>query len=164
MRLPSACASGAATLVLLAGLAGCGGSSHTRSSHMPDPTHVPLVAGARVVARSQLCDPGANAFCAVQLVVYDRNYTTSNDFLLSERRELHAHGWTGANGDTGEESAADSPGHRLHLTYATANGDLDGLIFHWIQRPWPIWSALSNSIWDQAPALSLMLEDGNGST
>lgn len=131
---------------------------------MPDVTHVPLVSGARVVARSQQCDPGASAYCAVEVVVYAQGYRNSDDFLLSERAALHAHGWTGANGDTGTESAADSPGHKLHLTYATAGGDLQGLIFHWIRRPWPIWSALSSSIFDHSPALSLMLEDGNGST
>jgi hypothetical protein len=163
MRVPIACASVAATLALVGGLAACGGSS-SAPRHVPDVTHVPLVAGANVVARTRQCDPGASAYCAVQLVVYDRNYRNSDDFLLSERKELHAHGWTGANGDTGTESAADSPGHSLHLTYATAGGDLQGLIFHWITRPWPIWSALSSSIFDHAPALSLLLEAGNGST
>lgn len=163
MRLPRACAGGLTSLALVIGLSGCG-SSASSAKHVPAVGHVPLVAGAHVVARAQQCDPGANAYCAIQFVVYDHNYRTSNDFLLSERAELHRLGWTGANGDTGEESAADSPGHKLHLTYATANGDLDGLIFHWIQRPWPIWSALSSSIFDHSPALSLMLEEGNGST
>lgn len=163
MRVPRACAGAVTTLALGFGLSACGASS-SGAHHVPEVGHVPLVAGAQVIARSQQCDPGAHAYCAIQFVVYDRNYRTSNDFLLSERAELHRHGWTGANGDTGEESAADSPGHKLHLTYATANGDLDGLIFHWIQRPWPIWSALSSSIFSHAPALSLLLEDGNGAT
>ena len=148
-------------LLAVAGLSACGGSA---SRHVPDLHGVPLVHGAQVVVHTQQCDPGSSAYCAIELVVYDRQYHNSNDLLLSERAELHAHGWTGANGDTGEESAADSPGHKLHLTYATAGSDLDGLIFHWIQRPWPIWSALSHSIFDQAPALSMLLEAGNGST
>jgi hypothetical protein len=152
-----------ATLALLVGLSACGGSG-SHPQHVPGVVHVPLVSGARVVARTRQCDPGANAYCAVQLVVYDHNYRTSNDFLLDERRFLHAHGWTGANGDVGPESAADSPGHKLHLTYAAAGDELSSLEFHWIQRPWPIWSALSSSIFDSTPALSLMLEDGNGST
>ncbi len=164
MRVPRACAGLLAALVLAVGVGAFGSSGSGRTQRVPDVTHVPLVSGAQIVARKRQCDPGANAYCAIELVVYDREYATSNDFLLSERKALHAHGWTGANGDTGEESAADSPGHKLHLTYATANGDLDGLIFHWIQRPWPIWSALSSSIFDHAPALSLMLENGNGST
>jgi len=159
MRVTGALATLALTLVLSA----CGGSG-SKSQHLPEVAHVPLVRGAHVVARSQQCDPGANAYCAIQLVVLNRNYRTSNDFLLSERHFLHSHGWTGANGDVGPESAADSPGHKLHLTYAAAGDELSSLEFHWIQRPWPIWSALSNSIWDQTPALSLMLEDGNGST
>lgn len=151
-------------LAFLLGLAGCGGSGHARSTYVPDAGHVPLVAGAKVVARTRQCDPGANAYCAIELVVYDRKYSSSNDFLLAERKELHARGWTGANGDVGPESAADSPGHKLHLTYAAGGDELASLDFHWIQRPWPIWAALSNSIWDQAPALSLMVEAGNGST
>ena len=163
MRVPRIWAGALATLALAGGLVGCGSSSSS-SRHLPDVAHVPLVAGAHVVTRTQQCDPGASAYCAVELVVYDRAYRTSDDFLHSERQALHAHGWTGANGDTGTESAADSPGHKLHLTYATAGGDLQGLDFHWISRPWPIWAALSNSIWDQAPALSLTLEAGNGST
>jgi hypothetical protein len=163
MRVPCTWAGALAMLLLAAALAGCG-SSGSSARHVPDVTHVPLVAGAHVVARTQQCDPGASAYCAVELVVYDHGYRNSDDLLLSEREALHAHGWTGANGDTGTESAADSPGHKLHLTYATAGGDLQGLIFHWIRRPWPIWSALSSSIFDHAPALSLVLEAGNGST
>jgi hypothetical protein len=163
MRVPSAWVGGLATLALIGGLAGCGGSGSS-SRRVPDLTSVPLVPGAHVVARTQQCDPGASAYCAIEFVVYAHGYRNSDDFLLSERHALHAQGWTGANGDTGTESAADSPGHKLHLTYATAGGDLQGLDFHWITRPWPIWAALSNSIWDQAPALSLMLEAGNGST
>jgi hypothetical protein len=163
MRLFSAWAGGLATLALAGGLAGCGGSGSS-SRHVPDLTRVPLVAGARVEARTQQCDPGAAAYCAVQLVVYDRNYRNSTDLLESERNFLHARGWTGANGDVGTESAADSPGHKLHLTYAAAGDELYGLDVHWITRPWPIWSALSNSIFDQTPALSLVVEAGNGST
>jgi hypothetical protein len=125
---------------------------------------LPLVPGSHVVARVQQCDRGAAAYCAIEFVVSNRSFARLDDFLLAERHYLHAHGWTGANGDTGEESAADSPGHKLHLTYATASGDLDGLIFHWIRRPWPIWSALSRSLFDRRPALSMMLELGSGAS
>ena len=131
---------------------------------MPEAAHVPLVAGARVVARTRQCDPGVSAYCAVQLVVYDRDYRTSNDFLLSERAELHAHGWTGANGDVGTESAADSPGHKLHLTYAA--GGRRALRPRTALDHAPLADLVGAVELDlgHAPALSLMLEDGNGST
>ena len=43
-------------------------------------------------------------------------------------------GWTGANADTGQQRAADSPGHKLRLTYAPAAGDLQGIDLGWIKR------------------------------
>jgi hypothetical protein len=153
-------AAGAAALVLASALAACGSSGPQR----PNLAKLPLVSGAHVVVRAQQCDPGAAAYCAIQFVVVDPGYRTLDQFITAERDYLHKHGWTGANGDTGEESAADSPGHKLHLTYATASGDLDGLIFHWIRRPWPIWNALTQSMWNREAALSMMLEVGSGAT
>src|SRR5581483_11766857 len=99
-----------AVLPLAVALAACGSSKN----HVPNVAQVPLVAGAKVVAKLQQCDPGAAAYCAIQLVVIDTRYQSSDDLLLSERAHLHAKGWTGANGDVGPESAADSPGHKLH--------------------------------------------------
>lgn len=107
------------------------------------------------------CDPGSDAYCAVDLVILGRGYHSSTELLISEHHELSAHGWTDSNADTGEESAADSPGHKLHLTYATASGDLDGIDQGWIKRPRPIALALSRSIFDGTAALSLMVEIGS---
>ncbi len=143
-------------LPLVAALAACGGSK----DHVPNTAQVPLVPGAKIVARIQQCDPGAAAYCGIQLVVIDTRYQSSDDLLLSERARLHAKGWTGANGDVGPESAADSPGHKLHLTYASALGELLSWDSGWIKRAHPIIDALSNTVFDHQPALSLMLEDG----
>lgn len=144
-------------LLLVIAVTACGGSS---KQHVPDLSKVPLVPGAKVVAKVQRCDPGASAYCAIQLVVIDSRYRSSTDLLLSERAHLHAKGWTGANGDVGPESAADSPGHKLHLTYAPANNELLSWDAGWIKRAYPIVRALSNTIFDHQPALSLMLEVG----
>lgn len=141
-----------------AALAGCGQSAKSRT---PDVSQLPLVQGATVVTQVRECDKGANAFCAIELVVADRRYKTSDDLLLSEHHQLLSHGWSGAGGDTGNERAADSPGHKLRLTYATATGDLQGVELGQIKRPGKIWIALSHTLFDQVPALSMMLEVGN---
>ncbi|MBV9003779.1 MAG: hypothetical protein JO181_03910 [Solirubrobacterales bacterium] len=149
---------GLALLVTAAALAGCGQSAKSRT---PDVSQLPLVQGATVVTQVRECDKGANAFCAIELVVADRRYKTSDDLLLSEHHQLLSHGWSGAGGDTGNERAADSPGHKLRLTYATATGDLQGVELGQIKRPGKIWIALSHTLLDQVPALSMMLEVGN---
>ena len=141
-----------------AALAGCGQSAKSRT---PDVSQLPLVQGATVVTQVRECDKGADAFCAIELVVADRRYKTSDDLLLSEHHQLLSHGWSGAGGDTGNERAADSPGHKLRLTYATATGDLQGVELGQIKRPGKIWIALSHTLFDQVPALSMMLEVGN---
>jgi hypothetical protein len=146
--------------LLVAGLAGCGGSGPRK----PKLAQLPLVAGARTVAQATQCDPGSAAYCAIHFVVLDRHYQTSEGFLKAERAVLHAHGWTDANADIGPETAADSPGHKLHLTYATAFGELDGIDFNWIKRPRNITMALSNSVFAHTPALAMLLEIDSGAT
>src|SRR5579859_4383342 len=141
----------AAVAILL--LAGCGSSG----PHAPTLARLPLLPGSRVVAQVRQCDPGTAAYCAIQFVVINRAYHRLYDFIVAQHDYLHAHGWTGAGADTGEELAADSPGHKLHLTYATASGDLDGLIYRWSHRPWQIWGALDQSMWNRQADLSKML-------
>lgn len=142
---------------MAATLVGCGqGGGHSS----PDLARLPLVAGARILAQAKSCDSGSNAYCAVELVIADPMYKTSDDLLKGEHDRLRAAGWSGANADTGLEHAADSPGRKLRLTYATAFGDLFGVDKHWIQRPRTITLALVRAQFDQAPALSLMLEQG----
>jgi hypothetical protein len=160
MSVRRATAAGLAALGLGAGIAACGSSG----THTPKLSQLPLVAGAHMVVQTTECDPGTNAYCGVQFVLYDRRYANSEALLKAERDALHAHGWTDANADIGPESAADSPGHKLHLTYATAGGELDGIDFGWIKRPRRVTLALSNSIFAHTPALSMLLEIDSGAT
>lgn len=148
-------------LALAAGLASCGGSS---TAHAPTLEQLPILPSARIAVQARQCDKGHSAYCAIQLVLVDRTFTDNYEFLLAERGWLHDHGWTGANGDTALESAADSPGHKLHLTYATATDDLQGWAFNWIKRRAAVIYGLSDTVFEGTPALSMMLEVGSGST
>ncbi len=129
---------------------------------MPEVSRLPLVDGASVVTRAQECDHGANAYCAIQLVVADPRYPSSLELLKSERKHLREAGWSLANGYTGNENAADSPGHKLRVTYSTAEGDLQGIELGWIQRPRDITLALSGAMFARRATLSMLLEPGSG--
>src|SRR5579875_2621684 len=113
------------------GLSACGGSG----DHVPNLAGLPLVPGSRIVARVQQCDEGANAYCAIELAVYNRHYGNADDLFGAEKKLLHHDHWTDANGLVGPESAADSPGHKLHLTYATAGSELYSTAEHYVTRP-----------------------------
>jgi hypothetical protein len=138
-------------------LAGCGASGATRKPSVRD---LPLVHGAQVIAKVNLCDKGANAFCALDVVIVDRQYRSAEQLFTDEHLRLKARGWTITGGDTGDERAADSPGHKLRLTYSTASGDLQGIDLGWIARPRPITLTLSHLLFAGTPALSMMLEAG----
>jgi hypothetical protein len=150
-------ASGVA-VVATALLAGCGSGG----ARTPSLSGLPLVAGAQVVAQEKACDPGAAAYCALQLVVVDPQYHTSTDLVAGEHRLLLAHKWSGATGDTAAQKAADSPGHKLRVTYATAADDLTGSEFKFIQRTHSIDVALSHTMFARQSAMSVMLEIGTG--
>lgn len=156
-RALAALAALGALLVLGALVAACGSSTASRK---PDLAQLPLVGGANVIAKVHSCDRGANAFCAIEVVIVDHHYKNSTDLVKDEHAQLRKHGWTGGQGDTGEQKAADSPGHKLRVTYATAAGDLRGVDLGTIQRPRGITLALSRAMFDQAPAMSVMLEVG----
>ncbi len=160
-RSPAACVLVAA-VVLLAGavvlLAGCGSSA---SSRTPPPAGIPLAAGSQVLASVRRCDRGVNAYCAVQMVIANSRYRNSTELLIGERRYLQRLGWTVSNADTGDEHAADSPGHKLRLTYATAALDLKDVDLGWVQRAPVITQALSRAMFARQSALSLMLETGS---
>ena len=116
--------------------------------------------GSQIVQQFRRCDRGSNAFCAVDLVVTNRWYNASDLLTEDESQLLRDRGWSLADGDTGLQSAANSPGHKLRLTYATAENDLREIVLGNIQRPWPITYALSNTMFDRAPAMSMRLEVG----
>ncbi len=139
-------------------LAGCGQASANRT---PDLAGVPLTAGARVLASVRRCDRGSNPYCSVQVVIADPQFSNSVDLLRAERDHLKALGWTTAHADNGDEHAADSPRHGLHLLYATAALDLKGLDLGWIQRAPAITRTMAQTMFDRAPALSMMLETGS---
>ena len=138
-------------------LGGCGSSQSDRTPTVSD---LPLVPGAKIVAQVRTCDQGARAFCAIELVVLDHGYQSSDVLALDESHKLRTSGWSLADGDTGEETAANSPGHKLRSTYATAVGDLREIDLGQINRARLITLALSSSIFDQTPAMSMMLEVG----
>jgi hypothetical protein len=147
-----------APLIAAAALAGCGQAG---ARHAPALSKLPLVGGARVVSQARQCDPGVNAFCALEFVLVDPDYPTSTALLAAEEQSLRQRGWTTANGDFGQESAADSPGHKLRLTYGTAASELEGIDLGWIQRSHTIANSLSGTMFDRSPAISLMLETGS---
>jgi hypothetical protein len=148
----------AATIAVALGATGCG---QTAGSRGPALAGVPLTGGTRVVFHVRRCDRGANAYCAIQLVVVGNHYRSSTALLDSERRHLKAIGWGMANADTGDEHAADSPGHELRLTYATAALDLKDIDLGWVQRSPMLGRSLSRVMFDRSSALSLMLEKGS---
>ncbi len=138
-------------------LAGCGGGG----ARQVDLAGVPLPGGTRIATHVESCDRGANAYCAQQLVVIGERYRTSMALLDREMRKLAQLGWSSSQGADGDEMAAESPGHRLRLTYATAYDDLLGVDSNWIKRRRPVARALSDAVFDRAPAISLMLQRGS---
>jgi hypothetical protein len=146
-----------ASLALAAILAGCGASHAQRT---PVASDIPLVPGAAIAAQTRACDHGSRVFCAVDLVVVDHHYVSSDVLALDESHVLRKHGWSLADGDTGLQTAANSPGHKLRLTFSTANGDLREVDLGTINRPWPIVYALSSTMFDRTAAMSMRLEVG----
>jgi hypothetical protein len=123
--------------------------------------NIPLPAGTRVVSHVRSCDRGINPYCALQVVIVGDHYPTSTALRAAYGQQLAKQGWTVAKGPDGNETAADSPGHELRLTYATAYEDLLGVDSKWIQRTAAVSHSLSTAMFDRAPALSLMLVRGS---
>jgi hypothetical protein len=149
-----------ATLTVVGGLAGCGAG--TPATRTPTASSVPLIAGSRVVEQVRACDQGSNAYCAIDLVVRNAGYKSSDILMRDEGALLRKDGWSQAHGDTSAQSSANSPGHKLRLTFSTAAGDLQEVDLGVINRPWPIVYALSSSMFARAAAISMMLEVGTG--
>jgi hypothetical protein len=138
-------------------LAGCG------SGGSPGPVslrQLPLIPGASVISETSRCDKGANAFCAIQAVIVDRRAHSSGALVENEHRQLHSLGWTTSAGDDGVEVAADSPGHKLRVTYATAINDLIGIDEKWIVRQRSIGLSLAQTVFSHIPAMSILLQVG----
>ncbi len=137
-------------------VAGCGGDAPRH----PNLSLVPLVPGGRVVVRANACDAGANAYCALDVVVVNPNFKSAQDLVTNERRWLKRSGWIRVSAQTGDELAADSPTDRLRVTYATAALDLKDIDLGWIKRPSAISLALSDALLDGAPAMSINVVAG----
>jgi len=140
-------------------LGGCGPGGGER---VPPLSGLPLAGGARVTVRVRTCNAGVRAFCGLELVVVGSGVRNSGQLLSEESRLLRRRGWTATDADVGVERAADSPGDRLELTYATADSDLEAIDLGWIHRAQPVARALSRSLFAHAPALSMFLQDGGG--
>jgi hypothetical protein len=115
-----------------------------------------------VLLKVHACNGGANAFCALQLVVVATGYPNSNALLDRETQLLGRMHWRRANADTGLQRAAYSPRGKLRLTYATAHGELEGIELGWARRRRAIQVALARTLFVNQPALSLLVEEGTG--
>jgi hypothetical protein len=146
-----------AVAVPIAVLSGCGSGGSSQALSLGN---VPLLPGSTVVAHAQQCDKGANAYCAMEAVVVNPRYKNSKQLVDAEHNWVHGAGWRGVTADTGNERAAESPGHKYRVTYATASGDLTGIDLGWIKRSRSIARALSKTLFARAPAMSLLLEAG----
>ena len=105
---------------LAVGLAGCG-KAGARRTPCPEPA-CRWRRGARIVAHVRSCDRGANAYCAVQLVVVGPGYRSSAALLAGEAAHLRALGWTDDGGRHRPRSARRTrPGNGLRLSLATAS-------------------------------------------
>lgn len=155
MRLRASIRAVPVVLAFLA--AGCGQSTQTR---IPSLAAVPLAPRTRILAQVTRCDPGANQYCAVQLVVVG-GYGSSDALLRSERKHLQALGWGRVGAQTGDEHAAESPGHRFHIVFAAAALDLKDVDLGFVKRSPVITRALAQTMFDRRPALSVMLESGS---
>jgi hypothetical protein len=148
---------GLLALLALGAVAGCGSATSTRPVSL---RALPLVPGAKIVSQTTQCDAGSNAFCALEAVVVDRTAANSGALTAAEDRLLHRRGWKSSAGDDGDEVAANSPGQKLRVTFATAFDDLIGLDEQWIKRAGSIRIALDRTLIERTPAMSVMLEVG----
>jgi hypothetical protein len=156
-RVRLALSAATAALLALGGLAACGSATSTSSLNAGQ---LPLVPGSRIITQSSQCDQGSNAFCALEAVVVNPQFTSSGALVASEDRLLHQLRWRSSAGDDGDEVARNSPGQKLRLTFATAIDDLIGIDEHWITRSWPIEWTLAHTMMTRTPAMSIMLEQG----
>jgi len=143
--------------LLAAVLTGCGQSVAQRT---PNAAKLPLVAGTRVAVKVQRCDKGASAFCGWEMVVVAPRYASSENLVKAEHDLLKDSGWTSGNADTDNQRAADSPGHKLRVTYATDLYDLQAIDEERIKRSHKVALELSGTIFARTPAMSVLLEVG----
>ncbi len=145
----------------LMGLALVGSGCGASTPRTPNLSQLPVVAGAHISFKVRVCDRGANAFCAWELLLVAPHMRDPDELMRAEHRYLLARGWSGGEGDIGPEHAADSPGHRLRVTYATPIYELGGSDQDFIHRSRRLQLALSQAIFARTPALAMLLEAGS---
>jgi hypothetical protein len=155
-RVRRLCTAAVALLAVAVTVAGCGSDAPRN----PNLRSVPLVPGGRVVERADACDRGANPYCALDVVFVNSKFKSAQALVADERQWLKKRGWIRVAAQTGDELAADSPGDRLRMTYSTAALDLKDIDLGWIKRPRAISLALSDAIYDGAPAMSINVVAG----
>jgi hypothetical protein len=142
-------------------VSGCGAGSGPRG---PAVASVPLVPGTRIVVNVRRCNEGSHPFCARELVLAANasHYEDSGVLKVAELRVLRHAGWRRSEGDTYDESAAESPHDRLRVTYATAEQDLLSIDERRIARTPAITRQLAEVMFAREPALSLLVQAGSG--
>ena len=68
---------------------------------------------------------------------------------------------SGATADNGNERAADSPGDKLRVTYATAASELGNIDLAFVKRSRATALALSRALFGRASAMAVLLEVGS---
>jgi hypothetical protein len=144
-------------IAITGALAGCGAGAPSRS---PDLHALALPKGVRITSQARQCDRGANAYCAIELVVVDPHAATSAALVVREHALLKSRGWSGATADNGNERAADSPGHKLRVTYATAASELGNIDLGFVKRSRATALALSRALFGRSSAMAVVLEVG----
>ena len=152
-----------AAAVVITGSAGAIGCGEGSGPGAPDAAALPLAHGARILERVRRCDGGAHPYCGQELVIGagPGRYASSAALQSAETRRLTGAGWARAQGETIHELAAESPGQKLRLTYATDEADLESIDLGTVDRSTAIARALAQRMFARAPTLSLMLEPGS---
>jgi hypothetical protein len=140
-------------------IVGCSPDTGPRS---PSLSLVPLAPHSHVMLQVRACNGGANPFCSLQLVVVGSGYSTAHALLDTEAQLLRRRHWRKVNADTALERAAYSPGGKVRLTYATAHGELESIELGWTQRRRLITVALAHTLFENRPAIALLVENGTG--
>ena len=148
----------AATVVVAVLVATTGRGGTPRAIGLKD---IPMVPGTRVTSTVRSCDRGVHAYCSLQVVIAGERYRTSRALRNAYGANLLKLGWTTTKGPDGNETAADSPGHEVRLTFATAYEDLLGVDSNWIQRTPAISHSLSAAMFQRTPTLSVLLLRGS---
>jgi hypothetical protein len=147
-----------------------GGCAWDAGDQVPALKALPLLSGTHLSLDHRVCDMGAHAYCALELVLAGSRYASSKELMHDEHHLLNSLGWHDVNAPSGWELEADSPGDKLRVTYATPYGDQLSIAFGWIKRSSMLRQALSQALVGHivkgrrvsTPAISMLLQLGAG--